>query len=303
MFQESRILFYHAVSPVHMGAGTAVGGLVDNPIQRERHTGHPVFAGSGLKGAVRAAFAESDLKKELETKGLTITEVFGPETTNAHEHAGAVAFTDAQLLLFPVRSLKSAFVYTTSPTALARAERLLRLAGKAPDWTIPRPQAGAATVSERHSLVDGQLVLETFTFGAAVDDGAKRIATWLAENAFPEDDGFRFFREKIQRDLVVLNDEDFSHFVETGTVVEPHVRIDDVSGTADDGGLFYTENLPPESVMIGAFLASRSRKKKENGAPSAREIADGLTAALDGRLVQVGGDATTGRGQVVLRVI
>jgi len=29
-----------------MGAGQAVG-VIDNPIQRERHTGHPFFASSG----------------------------------------------------------------------------------------------------------------------------------------------------------------------------------------------------------------------------------------------------------------
>jgi CRISPR/Cas system CMR subunit Cmr4 (Cas7 group RAMP superfamily) len=38
-----------------MGAGSAVG-VIDNPIQRERHTGHPCFAGSGIKGAMRHGF-------------------------------------------------------------------------------------------------------------------------------------------------------------------------------------------------------------------------------------------------------
>ena len=35
-----------------MGAGQAVGAI-NNPIQREVHTSHPLIAGSGLKGAVR----------------------------------------------------------------------------------------------------------------------------------------------------------------------------------------------------------------------------------------------------------
>ena len=47
MFQRQAAVFLYAVSPVHMGAGSAVG-VIDNPIQRERHTGHPCFAGSGL---------------------------------------------------------------------------------------------------------------------------------------------------------------------------------------------------------------------------------------------------------------
>ncbi len=43
MFEKQAALFLYAVSPVHMGAGTATG-LIDNPIQRERHTRHPTFA-------------------------------------------------------------------------------------------------------------------------------------------------------------------------------------------------------------------------------------------------------------------
>ena len=55
MFEKTAALFLYAVSPVHMGAGQAVD-VIDNPIQRERHTGHPCFAGSGIKGAVRHSF-------------------------------------------------------------------------------------------------------------------------------------------------------------------------------------------------------------------------------------------------------
>jgi CRISPR-associated protein Cmr4 len=51
MFEKKAAVFLYAVSPVHMGAGQAIG-VIDNPIQRERHTNHPCFAGSGIKGAV-----------------------------------------------------------------------------------------------------------------------------------------------------------------------------------------------------------------------------------------------------------
>ncbi len=296
MFQETRILFYHAVSPVHMGAGTAVGGLIDNPIQRERHTGHPLFAGSGLKGALRDHLKGRGWEEDW------LARVFGPGTDKAHEHAGAIALTDAQLLLFPIRSLRQAFVYATSPTALARARRILAMAGTDPGWQLPQVAEGQALTASRRVLVDGQLVLEAFTFPAAEAEDLKAVGAWLAQNAFPAGaGGFSFFADKVKQDLVLLSDQDFTHFVETGTVVEPHVRINDATGTADEGGLFYTENLPPESVMIGALLASRARRNGDG--TSAKEIAAELHEALDGELVQIGGDATTGRGQVVLRVV
>jgi len=53
MFQAQQALFIYCVSPVHIGAGTAIG-LIDNPIQRERHTEYPMIAGSGLDRRFRA---------------------------------------------------------------------------------------------------------------------------------------------------------------------------------------------------------------------------------------------------------
>ena len=64
MFEKNAALFLYAVSPVHMGAGQAIG-VIDNPIQRERHTGHPCFAGSGIKGAVRHGFTAMGGDKSL----------------------------------------------------------------------------------------------------------------------------------------------------------------------------------------------------------------------------------------------
>ena len=127
MFEKRAAVFLYTVSPVHMGAGTATG-IVDNPIQRERHTGHPCFAGSGIKGAVRHGFTAIGGDKSL------IDHLFGPESTNGALHAGAVSFGDGQLVAFPVRSIHGGFVYATCPLALARTRRLLQVAGVPVDW-------------------------------------------------------------------------------------------------------------------------------------------------------------------------
>lgn len=127
MFEKHAALFLYAVSPVHMGAGTAVG-VIDNPIQRERHTGHPCFAGSGIKGAVRHSF------KALGGDPTLLDRLLGPESENGDLHAGAVSFGDAQLVALPVRSLRGGYVYATSPKALSRAQRLLALVGVKTEW-------------------------------------------------------------------------------------------------------------------------------------------------------------------------
>ena len=298
MFEEKSPLFIYCVSPVHMGAGTALGA-VDNPIQREVHTGHPTMAGSGLKGAFRDVFEAATSRAEADA-------VFGP-SSDASEHAGAVSFADAQLVLFPVRSLRSSFVYATCPTALGRLQRLVVLAGldDAGGWRIPGAAGDVCTVVPGSRVkADDKLILEAYQFKAADDEGLGAIASWLAANALPDGPQYEFFRKKIKNDVVVLSDERFNHFVQHATLVEPHVRIDDASGTADDGGLFYTENLPPESLLVSLVMASKKRVKKGSSEPENNEasaVMQAVRSALDNTLAQVGGDATTGRGQVVLR--
>ena len=38
-------------TPLHVGAGSSVGA-VDQPVQRERHTGFPIIPGSSIKGVM-----------------------------------------------------------------------------------------------------------------------------------------------------------------------------------------------------------------------------------------------------------
>ena len=162
MFEATQLVFYYSVSPVHMGAGSAIGAI-DSPIQREVHTKHPMFAGSGLKGALRHHFSRAWPRAEGETRktnGL-VNRIFGPDT-GASDFAGALSLSDAQLVLLPVRSLKGGFAYVTSPLALARLQRLALQAGVECQWTMPIVKENDAAVATASLLsADGkQLVLE-----------------------------------------------------------------------------------------------------------------------------------------------
>jgi CRISPR-associated protein Cmr4 len=314
MYEAKSLMFLYCVSPVHMGAGQALG-VVDNPIQRERHTGHPVFAGSGIKGALRDDF-EAAKGKDLTNR------IFGPET-DASDHAGCVAFSDAQLVLFPVRSLRESYVYATCPTALGRLRRMALLAGVEAGWAVPDlandelclalADSGLFIKARRDNKEVDTVTLEAFQFTRSLDTSAAErageAARWIADRAVPApvdpDDPHKHFREKIRRHLVVLSDTRFSHFVENATLVEPHVRINDESGTADDGGLFYTENVPPEAVFVATFMASKARVKRgesDAGVRAANEVMEVVAQALHGRLVQLGGDATSGRGLMLVNL-
>lgn len=295
MFEKTSAIFLYAISPVHMGAGQAVD-VIDNPIQRERHTSHPCFAGSGIKGAVRHNY------KALGGDEADITRLLGPASGNGDLHAGAVSFGDAQLVALPVRSLKGGYVYASCAQALARAQRLLALSSKPPQWQVITVQDGTCLVTNPDLLSGETLHLEAFEYVANASQELAQIGQDLSQRALPDAEAYAFFRNKLKTDLVLLSDTDFGYFAKNAMLVEPHVRINPETGTADDGGLFYTENLPPESLLIAPLLASKTRTGKADDHLEAEEVFAKIQPVINGKLLQIGGDATTGRGLVVAKV-
>ena len=297
MFTKNAALFLYAVSPVHMGAGSATG-VIDNPIQREVHTGHPSFAGSGIKGAVRHGFQA--LGGDVDRADA----LFGPLEGNLH--AGAVSFGDAQLVLFPVRSRRQGYVYATCPLALSRLQRLLALAEVPTDWDVPSVKQGDCLITEsgRQSLLaeGDRLHLEVFEYAATAEPGVQAIGEWVAVHALRGEEVGPYFRSKVTRDLVLLSDSDFDYFATNATLVEPHVRINPETGTAAETGLFYAENLPPESLMVAPLMASAERSRSKERMDS-DEVMQQMHTALQDSLLQIGGDATTGRGLVMTRLV
>ena len=60
---HNALLYLHAITSLHPGSGTALG-VVDLPIQRERHTGWPVIPASSIKGVFRDACRRKDADRE-----------------------------------------------------------------------------------------------------------------------------------------------------------------------------------------------------------------------------------------------
>lgn len=297
MFEKKNLVFYYCTTPLHMGAGTSVGAI-DNPIQREVHSGHPLIAGSGLKGAVRHHVT----KQWGDERKSEIISLFGSENNDGELTAGAISFTDANLIAFPVRSVKNTFVYITCPYALGRLKRMVTMAGLKFDWDISGLKTNSGSTDS--ALIEGKLCLEALEFKATEDSDTSDMAEWIAENCLQGDENI-FFKEKIQSDFFVLSDDDFNYFVKQATVVEPHVKIDNDTGVAVDGALFYTENLPPESILVGIVLASVERGSKDNRMSAEQCLNKALYEkdGISGQLVQMGGDSTTGRGLVLINAV
>jgi CRISPR-associated protein Cmr4 len=289
------LAFLYCVSPVHVGSGSAIGPI-DGMIQREAQTDWPTVSGASLKGALRA-HCEAAWSSESEG-GRLVTALFGSEAGHAEKFAGAGSFGDAQIVCFPVRSMSHSFVHATCLLALARLARLW------PSVCLPAlhqlPEDAALTSASNLAVKNDDLVLETFVLRRLLADGEdwRSLRSWLAQNACGP--GSDFFRVKLERDLTVLPDAWFEHFARYSTLVETHVRLDDASGAHADQGLFFVENLPPESVLVSRIEISDD----PIGAARipASEMYTRLSEAIDDRLMVIGGDRSYGRGLVTVRL-
>jgi CRISPR-associated protein Cmr4 len=175
------------------------------------------------------------------------------------------------------------------------------------NWPTLQVEENHCLLANPALLSGDKLHLEAFEYTARKSGELASLAADLATRALPGSTEYGFFRDKLKTDLVVLSDTDFAYFAKNAMLVEPHVRIDPDTGTAKDGGLFYTENLPPESILVAPLLASQTRTGKKREDKDDWEDAMGVMLkiknVIDGKLLQIGGDATTGRGLVVASVV
>lgn len=291
--QTAALLFIHAQTGLHPGSGTALG-TVDLPIQRERHTQWPIIPGSTLKGVVRDACRPADRNGPAREDWLA---AFGPETDDADEHAGALSFTDARILAFPVRSLRGVFAWVTCAAVVERLQRDLNLA-----WTNSNA-FGLSTAPARNNalcqqnsplVVDGnRLVLEEFEFERTGD--ASAVTAWVSQRAVAD----QATQRRLQSHLVVLHDDDFTHFVRHATEVVARIALDYERKTVKGTALFYEEFLPVETLFYSVVLASASRRDGHVKGPAdmMRYLQNNLPS-----LLQIGGDETIGKGLCAVRL-
>ncbi|MEC9346273.1 MAG: type III-B CRISPR module RAMP protein Cmr4 [Pseudomonadota bacterium] len=281
---EGDLVFLHALTGLHPGSGAALD-VIDLPVQRERHTNWPLVPGSSLKGVLRAATSH--------LPGSEHQAVFGPDTRNAADHAGAIALTDARLLAFPVRAVRGVFAWVTCPAILQRFARDARLAGLGADWPAV-PEVGDAQIlcDETHLVVAGdQVLLEEFDFvrTGAAGDWPDRIAAAAVDEVTGR---------RLRTHLAILSDNDFTHFASYATEVSARIGLDAETKTVRKGALFWQEVLPAETIFYALAIASDSRSRDFRA--SSADCLDWLRRAAPD-IIQVGADETIGRGFCALR--
>lgn len=338
MYKLIKPLFMICETPMHVGSGADLG-IVDLPIQREKHTGFPKIESSSLKGALREAI-ESAAVKRISDSGknealenlVKINKIFGwdedpvderfsktdllPHFTiyqNGREEeeisfAGAIGFTDARLLLFPVKSVKGVFAWVCCWKNLLQFEKDMQLA-LGNDFSIPGLHNGSVDKNSTHLLSEnnslsfkGHVILEDYSFPVesilqqkiqVTHGGIKMpLGEWLAKHVCPSED--TYWLEKMKHDIVILSDSDFTDFVQLSTEVITRTKIDNVLGTVAPGALFTEEYLPAESVLYSLVLAHDEFTKADE-----KITAEGVLKFFGNNLAghaQIGANATLGKG-------
>ena len=336
MFKSAKPLFLIVETSLHAGSGSDLG-IVDLPIQREKHTSYPKVEASGIKGAIREVFRTQPNLKALQTdwditsvkdpnykEAINLT--FGPDTTNqSNLHAGALGFTDARLLLFPVKSVSGVFGWITCPAVLERFKHDLSICCPSIDLNFALPAKNQVPALPAENQVpdddlivsDNRIVLEEYTFEVQRTAECESLAHWISKNCMPSDDVYSYWRKKVKNSLVVLSNEDFRDFVTLSTEVIARIKINQETGTVDveKGALWYEEYLPSDSVLYSLALTTPIFQEKDDDkgifqltpqekAANCGESEKVMEFFEDGLppIIQLGGNATIGKGIVRTKI-
>lgn len=246
---ESFRCFKHvglALDPIHVGVGGARLGRVDLSIVRDPVTKIPKIPGSSLAGVHRAYVAMAKVGKYPGCAGqgqpdangagghcgkpnCPVCTVFGfaKGKDSVTGFAGLAAFSDAQVLLFPVATRRGPF-WITSPEQL-------RIAGLQAQEEMDL-EAIYCKEESSQPLNLGWLLLPV-----KASSKHSEVRNKLEELKVPKYVLDRFG---------VVSDRLFGHAVNSNLEVRTSVSIDPATGAAEDGALFTYEALPRATVML-----------------------------------------------------
>jgi CRISPR-associated protein Cmr4 len=277
------ILGLLAETHIHPGAGQSEGAI-DLPVARERTTDYPFVPGSGVKGAVKdreRAIVKS--KEELEP-------IYGKA-----DEAGALVFSDARLLLLPVRSLSTAYVWLTCPHLVERFRRdHARLFRVNPPGKMPEVK-NDGEVLRTTAKPDEKLFLEEHLLSARQEQDPAAIGdvATLAEALIADADA----RSRVREQLAIVSDRTFAWFARWALPVMAHNKLYDEKRPPEEQrktsqGLWYEETLAPDTVL---YTLVHSR----NGGG----LGHVTTMFADPAWLQLGGNETVGQGWLQVKTL
>jgi CRISPR-associated protein Cmr4 len=296
-----------ALDPIHVGTGGTRLGRVDNTIVRDPVTRIPKIPGSSIAGIMRAYTAMAKGKypncaglgqPEHDGAGghcgkadCPVCTVFGfaKGIGASSGFAGLAAFSDMQVLLFPVASQLGP-QWITSPMALRQTSiaEFSELADL-PEQQVVYCKSDKAAAQPFLNL--GWLLLPVKTDWQQLDEVALKIKAL----AIPD---------YIISHLGIVSDKLFTHIVNSNLEVRTSVAINPATGAAEEGALFTYEALPRGTVLFWEvtcrnpkhFKINQDDVKAVDSPEKVRDVVIGTNSYLEH--LGIGGMGSRGMGRL-----
>lgn len=239
--------------------------------------------------------------------GLGVLHVFGSDPADAEPQAGALSFTDARILAFPVRSARGVFAWVTCPAVLERFHRDQTLiSAPMADNQLPAQrniQEGLAIRGSDDLVIQSEnqqkIVLEEYDYSVSNNSPWQayfnRVSQWIAANGLDEST-----QERFKSHLVLIPDDEFGHYVKHATEVVARIGLDSETKTVKRKALFYEEFLPPETILYSVVVATAPRMQNAGNAIGVLNYLSNQIAGAP--FIQIGGNETTGKGFCLMKL-
>ncbi|MGX7950713.1 type III-B CRISPR module RAMP protein Cmr4 [Oleidesulfovibrio alaskensis] len=272
---KSTIVGLLAETALHPGAGQS-RGVIDLPVAREHVTHYPVVFGSSIKGAFRYKMLTDSGDAEV------VNAIFGKEDAG-DTTAGGVLFSDARLLLLPVRSLSGTYVWLTCPHILERFVRDATRAGvsvsididantPADGFIMTRSQTAKVYVEERY--------FERMPVNAVAFDSLISILKGLISDSRVQ--------QRLESQVGIVSDADFAWFAKYGLQVVTRNVLKSEMGSKSSSNLWCEEYLPQDTLLYSMFMLRNVAADEAYGTL--------LDTLAEKSYVQIGGNETIGQG-------
>lgn len=280
MFENTSIAIMYAVSPCHAGSGSSLG-VVDLPIQRERHTNWPMIQSSGVKGAFRANFDyfknKITQKEQIKDFDNLTDSIFGTDKDGGF--ASSLSVSDAKILAFPMRSNIAPFIWITCLAVIKRLQKDLEIANFSSFDSNEFSVQNDEFINLAGNISDDSVLIEDYEVKQK-------------KNTITEFEKIQNYFKDAER-LILVSDEVFNYGVSNCTQIMAQIKIDSKTGTTQDGSLRYQEELPADTIMYTVLHWGDS--KKEDSLKS-EMIKAFVTKEVIANHIQIAGDESCGRG-------
>ncbi len=163
-----------------------------------------------------------------------------------------------------MRSLAGTFAWVTSPFVLRRLLRDMEdVQQQKLDYVIPTidGKEECLVANEGSKITLEQVYLEDLNLTAKKSPDVTKWAGWIGQQVFP---GAGEWQQMLIERFCLVPDDIFNFIIDTATEITARIKLREDSKTVQDGGLWYEEALPAETILSGIALATPTVRSKKS---------------------------------------